>query len=265
VQGNVIDVLFIGDIVGKPGRQAIEDFLPELKKEYNIDLVIANIENAAGGFGCTRSVYHELLSLGIDFFTSGNHIYDQKEFVEIMDDFDRLIRPLNYPPGNPGKGYSVIKKNSCSLAVVNLLGRVFTSTVDCPFRAGRSIIDTLQKEGYKNILIDIHAEATSEKKAIGYYFEGMVSAVVGTHTHVVTADESILKGGTAYITDVGMTGCIEGILGFSTEPIIERFLTQRSVRFSPPKKSRNMLQAVLISIDNSTGKAIKITRIDKRD
>lgn len=257
------DVLFIGDIVGKPGRHAVDIFLPEIRKEYNVDFVIANAENAAGGFGCTRAIYDELLSFGVDLLTSGNHIFDQKEFAHDIDNLPRLIRPLNYPPDCPGKGYSVIKKNGIALAVLNVMGRVFTSTVDCPFRTTKAIVDKLRQDGQDHILLDVHAETTSEKQALGYFLASDVSAVLGTHTHVPTADECLLDERCAYISDVGMTGAAGGVLGFDKDPVIERFLTQRNIRFSMPKKIRHQLQAVHITINKSTGRAESIRRLSK--
>lgn len=259
-----VDILFIGDIVGKPGRQALELFLPEIKKEYNVDIVIANAENAAGGFGCTRAIYDDLLSLGVDVLTSGNHIFDQKDFLKEIDDLPRLIRPHNYPDGNPGKSYAIVKRDGFSLAVINLLGRVFVSNVDCPFRTGMALINRLRDEGYQNILLDVHAETTSEKQALGYYFDGLVTAIIGTHTHVPTADEMILPNGTGYLSDVGMCGSAGGVLGFAKEPVIERFLTQRSIRFTQPIKTIPMLHAVLITVDRSSGKTVKMERIHKQ-
>lgn len=263
MSNNIKRILFIGDIVGRPGRQILKSSFEDLKKQYEIDITIANVENAAGGFGCTIPVYNELLELGIDLFTSGNHIYDQKDMVDKFDSCDKLIRPYNYPPGNPGKGYRVIRRPEYSLAVVNLLGQVFTSQVDCPFRAGMALVEDLTRQGYVNIFVDFHAETTSEKNALGLYLDGKVTAIVGTHTHVVTADERLLPEGSAYITDVGITGFRDGVIGFEKESIISKFLTQRNKRFIIPKNGVKVLQAVVVTFDSSNGKAIGIERIEK--
>lgn len=260
---NLKKILFIGDIVGRPGRQALKHSLEDLKKQYQVDVIIANVENAAGGFGCTIPVYNELVELGIDLFTSGNHIYDQKDMVDKFDSCDKLIRPYNYPPGNPGKGYRVIRKPEYALAVVNLLGQVFTSQVDCPFRSGMALVEDLRKQGYVNIFVDFHAETTSEKNALGHYLDGKVTAMVGTHTHVVTADERLLPEGSAYITDVGITGFRDGVIGFEKESIISKFLTQRNKRFMIPKNGQKVLQAVVVTFDSNSGKATAIERVER--
>jgi metallophosphoesterase (TIGR00282 family) len=253
-------ILFIGDIVGKPGRRAIRELLPEIIIQHKIDFVIANCENAAAGFGVTRDVVEELYSYHINVLTSGNHIWDKKEISEFVEDYEALLRPANYPAGSPGWG-SVIRPDSSgrSCGVINLMGRVFMKPIDCPFRAAEREIDKMKK--YTAIIIvDMHAEATSEKEAIGWFLDGRVSAVLGTHTHVQTADESILPGGTAYITDVGMTGPFNSIIGIRKDAVMERFLTQIPNKFDVAKDDVR-LQGVLVDIDGKSGKAIGIDRL----
>jgi metallophosphoesterase (TIGR00282 family) len=253
-------ILFIGDIVGKPGRRAIRELLPEIIIQHKIDFVIANCENAAAGFGVTRDVVEELYSYHINVLTSGNHIWDKKEISEFVEDYEALLRPANYPAGSPGWG-SVIRPDSSgrSCGVINLMGRVFMKSIDCPFRAAEREIDKMKK--YTAIIIvDMHAEATSEKEAIGWFLDGRVSAVLGTHTHVQTADESILPGGTAYITDVGMTGPFNSIIGIRKDAVMERFLTQIPNKFDVAKDDVR-LQGVVVDIDGKSGKAIGIDRL----
>jgi metallophosphoesterase (TIGR00282 family) len=253
-------ILFIGDVVGKPGRRAIRELLPEIVIQHKIDFVIANCENAAAGFGVTRDVVEELYSYHINVLTSGNHIWDKKEISEFVEDYEALLRPANYPAGSPGWG-SVIRPDSSgrSCGVINLMGRVFMKSIDCPFRAAEREIDKMKK--YTAIIIvDMHAEATSEKEAIGWFLDGRVSAVLGTHTHVQTADESILPGGTAYITDVGMTGPFNSIIGIRKDAVMERFLTQIPNKFDVAKDDVR-LQGVVVDIDGKSGKAIGIDRL----
>lgn len=253
-------LLFIGDIVGKTGRNATKLLIPPIVSKYRIDLVVANGENAAGGFGITDKTASEIFSYGVNIITTGNHVWDKKEFIPQISKEDRVLRPLNYPPGVPGFGsivYSV--HDRLKVAVVNLSGRVFMSNTDCPFRTGIEIIDKLRAET-KIIVIDFHAEATSEKIAFGYYMDGKVSAVIGTHTHVQTADEKILPGGTAYITDVGMTGPSDSVIGIEKQQIIQRFLTNMPMRFETAKGA-GIFSAVVVDIDEETGKAAAIQRL----
>jgi metallophosphoesterase (TIGR00282 family) len=253
-------VLFIGDIVGKPGRRAISELLPKLIGDYQIDLVIANCENAAAGFGVTRDIVEELYDNHIDILTSGNHIWDKKEIMDFIGDYETLLRPANYPAKVPGKGSVVVPIASGEyIGVLNLAGRIFMQPIDCPFVKAKSEIAELRKKT-KVIIVDIHAEATSEKKALGWYLDGEVSAVLGTHTHVQTADEEILPQGTAYLSDVGMTGPFDSVIGVKKEAIIERFLTQIPNKFDTAKGDVR-LQAVLLDIDSPTGKANSIERI----
>lgn len=253
-------VLFIGDIVGKVGRTCVKNLLNKIKTNFKITYVIANGENAAGGFGINERVASELFDHGIDLITSGNHIWDKKEAVTYLTKEDRVIRPLNYPPGVPGHGSFILgSPGKPGLGVINLSGRVFMYPLDDPFRMAMSEVEKI-KEHTDAIIIDFHAEATSEKIAFGYYMDGKVSAVIGTHTHVQTADEQILENGTAYITDVGMTGPSNSVIGVETKVILERFLTQMPKKFSTAKGD-GVLSAVVVDIDNKTGKAVAIQRI----
>ncbi len=252
--------LFIGDIVGKIGRNATKTLLPSVAGKYRIDLVIANGENAAGGFGITEKTVSEIFGYGVQIITTGNHVWDKKEFIPQISKEDRVLRPLNYPPGVPGFGSIVYTlPNGVKVAVVNLSGRVFMANIDCPFRAGKETIEKLHAET-KIIIIDFHAEATSEKIAFGHYMDGRVSAVIGTHTHVQTADEKILPGGTAYITDVGMTGPSDSVIGIEKEQIIRRFLTNMPMRFETAK-GEGIFSAVVIETDEETGKSTAIHRL----
>ena len=254
-------ILFIGDIVGSPGREAVKVLVPKLKKEKAIDLVIANAENSSGGTGLTPKSAEELLGYGCDCLTSGDHIWKLKEVFKIID-HPYILRPLNLAPNIPGKGYCVIKKNNFKVALINLQGRVFMSPIECPFRAVREIIPIIQKET-NIILVDIHAEATSEKVAMGHFLDGLVSAVVGTHTHIQTADEKILPQGTAYISDAGMCGPYDSVIGQEKGRIIERFLTGMPVKFEVALGDVQLC-GVVIDIDENTGKAIKIERIQEK-
>src|SRR5271157_4474526 len=249
-----MNLLFIGDIVGKPGRRVIRELLPEIIFQHKIDFVIANCENAAAGFGVTRDVVEELYGSHINVLTSGNHIWDKKEIGEFVGDYEALLRPANYPAGSPGWG-SVVRPTSSGIScgVINLMGRVFMKPIDCPFRAAEKEIEKMKKYT-KTIIIDMHAEATSEKEAMGWFLDGRVSAVLGTHTHVQTADESVLPGGTAYITDVGMTGPFNSIIGIRKDAVIERFLTQIPNKFDVAKDDVR-LQGVVIDVDGKSGKA----------
>ncbi|NWF51934.1 MAG: TIGR00282 family metallophosphoesterase [Nitrospirae bacterium] len=256
-------VLFIGDIVGKVGRVTTKALLPTVVDRYKIDLVIANGENAAGGFGITDKIVSEILSYGIHIITTGNHVWDKKEFISQISKEDRLLRPLNYPPGVPGFGSIIYTlANGIKVAVINISGRVFMSNIDCPFRTGKDEVEKLSTET-KVIIIDFHAETTSEKIAFGYFMDGRVSAIIGTHTHVQTADEKILSGGTAYITDVGMTGPYHSVIGIEKDMVIHRFLTNIPVRFETAK-GEGIFSAVVIEIDEKTGKATAIQRLQLR-
>jgi len=253
-------ILFIGDIVGKPGRRAVKEILPSLIGNREIDLVIANCENAAAGFGVTRDVVEELYDAHIDILTSGNHIWDKKEVLGFIEDYETLLRPANYPGLVPGKG-SVLMPTAAGdyVGVLNLAGRIFMQPIDCPFVTAKKEIVRLKAKA-NVIIVDMHAEATSEKKALGWYLDGEVSAVLGTHTHVQTADDEVLPGGTAYISDVGMTGPFDSVIGIKKDTIIEKFLTQVPNRFDVAKGDIR-LQGVLMDIDAQSGRANAIERI----
>jgi len=258
-----MQILFIGDIVGRPGRRAVRELLPGLRKEYGVDLVIANAENAAAGFGITRDTVDELLECGIQLFTTGNHVWDKKEVLGFIDDYPNLLRPANYAEGCPGIGHAVVKTAAgIPVAVVNLAGRVFMHPADCPFRVAKSLVAGLRQQT-PVIIVDVHAEATSEKQALGWFLDGEVSAVLGTHTHVQTADETILPGGTAYMSDVGMTGPHNSVIGIEKEMIIERFLTGMPCRFEVARGDVR-LQGVIVGVDPQSGKAQSVKRINLR-
>lgn len=254
-------VLFIGDIVGKPGREAIRLFLKAVQAEYDIDVTIANAENAAGGNGLTKEIAQELYSEGIQFLTMGNHVWDQRSIMAYIDQEPRLIRPANYPLGAPGKGYGFVRVAGRKIGIINLAGRTFLPPLDDPFSAAIKLINQIAQET-PLILVDFHAEATSEKVALGWFLDGQVSAVLGTHTHVQTADARLLHNGTAYITDVGMTGPHDSVLGIRKEIIINRFLTQLPVKFEVAA-GPVQLNAVVLDIDDLTGKARKIEGIQR--
>jgi len=250
-------ILMIGDVIGKPGRQAVQKLLPGLRQQYKLDMVIANAENAAGGLGLTLTTAEELLEAGVDVLTSGNHIWDRREIIPYLDEDIPILRPLNYPPGVPGKGY--ITKGKA--LVVNLIGRTFIGNFDCPFRAMDQLLSEL-KDRQPVIIVDFHAEATSEKMAMGRYLDGRVSATLGTHTHIGTIDARLLPQGTAYITDIGMTGPIDSVIGDDTESVLRRFLTMMPHRLSVGT-GKTIFNAVLVGIDDESGKAISIERIDR--
>lgn len=256
-----VNILFIGDIVGKPGRQAIARELYRLVDRHRVDLVIANGENAAGGFGLTAETAKELFEYGVNLFTSGNHIWDKKDALDYITREPRLLRPANYPPGTPGKGSTIVRTaGGIKVGVINLEGRVFMNNLECPFRTADSEVEKIVQET-PVILVDFHAEATSEKSALGWYLDGRVTAVIGTHTHVQTADERILPGGTAYLTDAGMTGSFESVIGVRKDEPIQKFLTQIPAKFEVAKKDIR-LNGVVVSVDESTGKALGIERIN---
>lgn len=255
-----LTILFIGDIVGRPGRQALSRRLDRLVDRHNVDLVVANGENAAAGFGLTIDIARELFDLGVDVLTSGNHIWDKKEILAYLDRQPALLRPANYPAQVPGTGSGVFATSAgIEVGVLNIEGRVFMNALECPFRTADTLVAELQ-EKTPIVLVDFHAEATSEKVAMGCYLDGRVSAVVGTHTHVQTADARILPGGTGYITDAGMTGSLDSVIGIRKELAIEKFLTQLPVRFEVAKRSP-VLCGVLFSVDPASGKAQGVERV----
>ena len=249
-------ILAIGDIIGRPGRLAVQKLLPGLRNQYGIEMVIANVENTAGGIGATPSTIDELREYGVDVMTSGNHIWAHKAIIPYLENEQPVIRPLNYPEGVQGRGF-ILKGG---IAVINLIGRTFMSNYDCPFRT----TDKLLKElGDKPVIkiIDFHAEATSEKVALGRYFDGQVSAILGTHTHIGTIDARILPAGTAYVSDIGMTGPKDSVIGDSIDDVVQRFLTMIPKRLSVAKGSSVIFTAMLLDIDNKTGKAKSIERV----
>jgi len=247
----------IGDIIGKPGRKAVKEVLPVLRHEFDINLVIGNGENAAGGIGLSLSTSRELLDSGIDVITTGNHVWTHKEIIPFLDGSLPILRPLNYPPSTPGRGH--LYKNG--VLVVNLMGRTFLGNFDCPFRAMDQLLANFEGKP-KAIIVDFHAEATSEKVAMGRYLDGRVSAVLGTHTHVGTIDARILPGGTAHVTDVGMVGPAESVIGDDIEEVINRFLTQIPRRLSVGRGRVNF-DAIFVEVNDSTGEAVDIKRIQR--
>ena len=255
-------LLFIGDIVGEPGRRAVKLIVPKLREQHGLDFVIANGENSAGGSGITPRTAVEIFSAGVDVITSGDHLFDQKEVMELLDQESRFLRPLNYPPGTPGQGSVVVTPpGRPPVAVLNLQGRTFMPALDNPFLLGREEVARLRQQT-NLIFVDFHAEATSEKIAFARMVDGQVSAVVGTHTHVQTADEQIFPGGTAFLCDAGFTGPHESVLGREIEPIIRRFATNLPQRFDVAKH-RVLLQGVVVEIDEVSGKALKIQRVSE--
>ena len=258
-------ILFIGDIFGRPGRTIVREKLPSLVKDHSIDLIIANGENSAAGFGITPQLAEELFELGIDVLTTGNHIWDKREIIDFfqMADGDahspsrRLLRPANYAPDLPGRGLYEGRKGGVTYAVINLQGRVFMTSNDDPFRMADQLLKDLSAQV---ILVDMHAEATSEKISLGWYLDGRVTAVVGTHTHVPTADERVLPNGTAYITDVGMTGPFDGVIGVKKELVVGKFLNNMPVRFEAATGDVRLC-AVIIDCDETTGRARAIERV----
>ncbi len=254
-----MNILFIGDIFASPGRHVVADHLRDIKETNKIDVAIANAENSAGGFGLTPSIAEELFALGLDVLTSGNHIWDKKEIMEYLPNQPRLLRPANYAPGTPGSGTIIAcSRTGVPYAVINLQGRTYMPTTDCPFRKADEILAGMDTS-VKVRFVDFHAEVTSEKMAMGWYLDGRVSAVVGTHTHIPTADTRILPGGTAYQTDVGMTGPYESVIGVKKDLIFQRFLTALPVRMEPAKGGPE-LHSVILEVDELSGKALAIRR-----
>jgi len=259
-KGPTVRLLFVGDVVGKPGRRALQRLLHGLIEEHRVDYTIVNVENAAGGMGVTPDVLRELDALPIDCYSSGNHIWDKREGLPLLDSEPRLLRPANYPAGNPGRGVHVGETAlGVRVATLNLEGQVFLKNLDSPFAVADRLLTELP-EDVRVVLVDFHAEATSEKQAMGFYLDGRASAVFGTHTHVPTADERILAGGTALITDVGMTGPYEGIIGFKAEKVLQRFALQRNVSLDVAKRDVRLAGAV-VEVDSATGRSVRLERL----
>lgn len=256
-----IKILFVGDVFGRPGRDALKKTLSDLRTEIRPDFVIVNCENAAAGFGLTEKIMNEMFGVGVDAMTSGNHIWDKKDFVPTLDSEPRVLRPANYPSGAPGKGWVIVEKSGVRLCVISLQGRAFIpAEVRSPFEIADEIVDSIDAD---MIFVDFHAEATAEKIALARYLDGRTSAVVGTHTHVQTADETIMAGGTAYITDVGMTGGHGGVIGARYDSVIPKFLTSVPSKFEV-EESDVRFQGVLIEIDRESARALSISRLDRR-
>ncbi len=255
-------VLFIGDTVARAGRSILHQHLKSIQNEFAIDLTILNCENAAAGIGVTPKIADQLFDWGVDVLTSGNHIWDKKEILPYLDSNPRILRPANYPEGNPGRGIAVLTvANGEKAAVINIQGRVFMPTIDDPFRVIESILSEIPSD-VSVIIVDMHGEATAEKVAMGWYLDGKVSAVLGTHTHIPTADETILPAGTAYQTDVGMTGPFQSVIGVMTDRVLKRFLSQMPVKFEPASQDAR-LNAAVVDVDSETGKARSIERIQR--
>jgi len=251
-------ILFIGDVVGRLGRKTVQALLPALRQETEAHVVVINGENSAGGRGLTLATADELFSAGVDVITSGNHVWEMREIYPILDSESPILRPLNYPPGVPGRGLLIAH----GAAFINLQGRTFMGVdADCPFRAADKALEGLKDAPV--IIVDIHAEATSEKVALAWYLDGRVSAVIGTHTHVATADARILPKGTAFVTDAGMVGPRDSIIGVAVKPVIQRFLTQLPIRFAPVEKGPAIFNSVLVDVDETSGRAQSIVRIDR--
>lgn len=253
-------ILFIGDIVGSPGRNILKEQLPKLKEKYRPTVTIVNGENAASGKGITKKIYREFLELDIHAITMGNHTWDNKEIFEFIDEAKYLVRPANFPEGTPGKGMIFLKVNALEIAIISLQGRTFLPAIDCPFQKAKELV-TEAKKRTPYIFVDFHAEATSEKQAMGWFLDGQVTAVVGTHTHVQTADNRVLPKKTAFITDAGMTGIYDGIIGVDKEPVLRKFLTSLPTKFEIPKNGRTQLNGVLVEVDEKNGLAKGIKRI----
>jgi 2',3'-cyclic-nucleotide 2'-phosphodiesterase len=255
-------VLFLGDVVGKPGRKAVVDAVPHLIATAGVDFAIANCENASGGVGVDPRAASDLLQAGVDVLTSGNHIWAKRDIVEYLRDSDVLLRPLNFAPSTPGRGVTVKRSRSgVDVGVVNLIGRVFMASYDCPFRAADAALESLRSRT-RIVIVDMHAEATSEKVAMGWYLDGRVTAVLGSHTHVQTSDDRVLPEGTAYITDVGMCGPRDSVIGVKRDLVIQRFLTQMPTRFEVASGPA-LLQGALVDVDEGSGRARSITRIQQ--
>lgn len=253
-------ILFVADVIGSPGRKVVQGLLQLLREETRADAVVLNGENSAGGFGITPDGVKEFLGLGVDVITTGNHVWDKRDILPVLDKEPRLIRPANYPPGNAGRGVATVDVGGARLAVLNLQGRVFMPPIDDPFRAADTLLAAVAGEADAAV-VDFHAEATSEKQAFGHYVDGRVGAVVGTHTHVQTADERVLAGGTAYVTDLGLTGSLGGVIGMKAEISVQRQLMQSRGERMQPADTDLHLQGVVVELDGTSGLATSIERL----
>lgn len=253
-----IKIMFVADLCGQPGRQAAAHLIKPLKEEYGADYVICNVENAAGGFGVTPEMSKKIFSYGVDMQTSGNHIWDRQDIIRYLQTNPKLLRPANYPKNTPGLGFKIDEFDGYRIGVVNLMGRAFMKDIDCPFKAGKKIIDQIKLET-NIIFVDFHAEATAEKQAFKYFADGKVSVIVGTHTHVPTADEHVTPNGTAYISDAGMTGGYESVIGMHIKPSLDRFLTGMPIRFTPATEDVR-IAGIIATVDVNSGKATHIER-----
>ncbi|OLN22727.1 metallophosphoesterase [Domibacillus antri] len=255
-----MELLFIGDVVGSPGRDMVSEYLPKLKQKYRPSITIVNGENAAGGRGITEKIYKGFMNDGANVVTLGNHAWDNRDIFEFIDTAKWLVRPANFPESVPGTGIVYVPSGELEVAVINLQGRVFMNDLDCPFKKADQLVEEARKRT-PLIFVDFHAETTSEKQAMGWFLDGRVTAVVGTHTHIQTADNRVLIGGTAYLTDAGMTGPYDGILGMEKEAIIKKFQNQLPARFEVPKEGRTQLSGCLVKAERKTGRAVSIRRI----
>lgn len=257
MQNNIFTVLFLGDVIGKPGRRAVENYVHKARTDF----IVINGENLAGGIGITSQTALEMLSRGVDAITTGNHVWKKKEIATFLMENQRVVRPLNYPRGTPGFGYTVIRKNDLSLCIANIEGRIFMNSLDCPFRAMQEFLETSNVDA--PVIVDFHAEATSEKIAMGWFLDGRVAAVMGTHTHVQTADNRVLPGGTGYITDAGMTGPADSVIGMDKRGVLTRFVTQMPQKFEVGKEDIEV-QGVMLTIDKKEKKCLEIKRIKEK-
>jgi metallophosphoesterase (TIGR00282 family) len=258
---NVFRVLAFGDIVGEPGRKAFLNTIENFKQKYLPDLIVLNGENAAHGFGITEQILKSLLDSGVDVITSGNHIWQKKEVFNFIEKYPSLIRPINYPEGTPGSGSIVLEKNRFKVAVINAMGRIFMEPIDCPFKTVEKELERLKDQEVDFIFVDFHAEATSEKQIFGWYFDGRITGVWGTHTHIQTADERILPKGTAYITDIGMCGAMDSVIGMNIEESYRKVIQHLPVRFSPAEKAPFLVEGLAIDVSMTSKKALLISRI----
>ncbi|OGC10718.1 metallophosphoesterase [candidate division WOR-1 bacterium RIFOXYC2_FULL_37_10] len=261
-----LKVLFVGDIVGALGRKVTQIILPELKQELSPDIIIAQGENSAHGYGITKKIYNWFIEIGVDIISMGNHVWDKKDIIKDIKSLDKMVRPANFPTERnvPGQEYTIVEtKDGVKVGFLCLVGRVFMSPLDCPFQTVDRLIPKI-KEKTDIIIVDVHAEATSEKVALGYYLDGKISAVIGTHTHIITADDKILPGKTAYITDVGMVGGENSVIGMKREQVLNKFITGVHEKFEPMEEDQGIFNAVLLQINTNTGEAISIEKIIKR-